>query len=189
MRRLALVVVTLALAGCGFHAAGSRALPAGMERVHVDTVVPYQVVEPRVETRLRSLLRQRGAQVLDRAQSDGATLRLTQIREAREVRTVGADGKALEYDLILRVDFDLQRDGAVLVPPDQVEVRRDYSFNPGQLLAKEQEALRLREFLEEEAAQLILFRIEARLARSAAPAVAGDAAPVLVPSRDEPVLP
>lgn len=175
--RLALLALCLALSACGFHAAGKRPLPPGLERVHVDTVEKYQVAEPQVEKRLRSLLAQRGATVLDRQHRDAAQIRLTRVRESRQVRTVGADGKALEYDLIIRVEYQVRRGDTVPVPTAEVEVRRDYSFNPGQLLAKEQEALRLRDYLEDEAAELILLRVEAAMSRAAAQETLRDVPP------------
>lgn len=177
MLKIFFPLACLALSACGFQAAGSRALPAELARVHVDTFQRYQVAEPEVEKHLRRLLAQRGARVLERGQAKASQLRLTNVRESRQVQTVGPDGKALEYDLIIRVEYDLLVGGELRVPPGQVEVRRDYSFNPGQLLAKEQEALRLRDYLEREAAELILLRVEAALQRAAAQETLPGAAP------------
>ncbi len=174
LRLLNFLCAPLLLCACGFQAVGSRALPVQLEKVHVDMVTPYRVAEPQVESHMRSLLAQRGAQVLDRSDADTAVIQLSNLRQTREVRTVGPDGKALEYDLILRVDFIVRWQGIVYVPSQQMEVRRDYSFNPGQLLAKEQEAMRLREYLENEMAELILLKIETLMRKGPPPAPVQD---------------
>lgn len=178
---LALVLFAL-LAGCGFHAAGSRPLPELLKLVRIDVVAPYRVSEPPVETELRARLLRRGAEVVEKTRDDVTVIRLTNLREARDVLSVGADGKALEYELILRVDYDVRTGNRVWIAPDRIEVRRDYSFNAGQVLAKEQEAERLRAFLEQEMAELLLLRIEAAASQAAAQAPPPGVVPVVAPS-------
>lgn len=186
---LLLAPLALLLAACGFHAAGSRALPESLKRVRIDMIAPYQVSEPVVESTLRARLAGRGAEVVEKTREDVTVIRLTNLREAREVLSVGADGKALEYELILRVNYEVRNGTQVLVPPDQIEVRRDYSFTADQVLPKEQEAARLRDFLETEMAELLLLRIETATARAPEPAPAIEAAPVVVAPAAEPAAP
>lgn len=174
---LALSMVCVLLAGCGFHLAGGRALPEPLKRVRIDMVAPYRVSEPPVETSLRTRLMQRGAEVVEERDESVTVIRLTDLRQSREVLSVGADGKALEYELILRLNYDVRTGQQVWVPPTAIEARRDYSFNAQEILPKEQEAERLREFLEGEMAELLLLRIEAAVSRAAPPAAAPDAAP------------
>ncbi|MGQ0619365.1 MAG: LPS-assembly lipoprotein LptE [Panacagrimonas sp.] len=155
------------LTACGFNVAGSRSLPEPLKRVHIDTVVPYRVSEPPVELALRTRLTRRGAEVVEKIHDGVTVIRLTELTESRQVLSVGADGKALEFQLILRVAFDVRSGEKVWVPPDEIEVRRDYSFNAQQILAKEQEAERLRAFMQDEMAELLLLRIEAAVHRAA----------------------
>lgn len=171
------LLLSLVVAGCGFRVAGVRALPEALQRVRIDMVAPYRVSEPPVETALRTRLMQRGAEVEERDEADVTVIRLTELRESREVLSVGADGKALEYELILRVTCEVRSGQRVWVPPTPIEVRRDYSFNAQQILPKEQEAERLREYLEDEMAEMLLLRIEAAVARAALPTPGPDAAP------------
>jgi LPS-assembly lipoprotein len=170
------------LAGCGFHAAGTRPLPEPLKRVRIDMVQPYRVSEPPVETSLRDRLARRGAKI-ETKDGDGVTLiRLSELRESREVLSVGPDGKALEYELILRVRYEVRTGQQVWVPPSIIEARRDYSFNAQQVLPKEQEAERLREYLEDELAELLLLRIEAASARAAQ----SPPAPAATPATESP---
>jgi LPS-assembly lipoprotein len=175
MRRAAPLLLALLLAGCGFRLVGDRALPEKLQRVHVDVIAPYRVMEPPIETALRALLLRRGSQVLDRPLAGVTEIRLSQLQTRREILSVGADGKALEFALITRVQMDVRRDGAVLVPATAIEVTRDFSFNAEQVLAKEAEEERLRRYLQTEIAELLLLRLEALL--SATPAIVAPAAP------------
>lgn len=158
--------LALLLVACGFHPAGTRPLPDPLKRVRIDMVQPYRVSEPPVETSLRDRLARRGAKV-ETKDDDGVTLiRLSELRESREVLSVGPDGKALEYELILRMHYEVRTGQHVWVPRTMIEARRDYSFNAQQVLPKEQEAERLREYLEDELAELLLLRIEAATAQA-----------------------
>lgn len=197
LRAFTLLGLGALLAACGFHAAGTRPLPDPLKRVRIDLVAPYRVSEPPVETSLRDRLTQRGAEVVKKIKGDDnvTVIRLSELRESREVLSVGSDGKALEYELILRVRYEVRTGQHVWIPPSQMEARRDYSFNAQQVLPKEQEAERLREFLEDEMAEMLLLRIEAATARAveepeaAAPAIAPDAAPAAPATLSTPEAP
>lgn len=171
--RTAALALALLLAGCGFRPAGSRPLPEALQAVHIDVVAPYRVSEPPLETSLRALLQRRGARILDDASGGTASvLKLSALEERREVLSVGTDGKVLEFQLITSVRFELHRGGQVLVPPDQLTVTRDFSFRPQQVLAKEAEEAQLRAFIQNELAELLMLRIEARLNAPPPPAQA-----------------
>ncbi len=150
--------------GCGFHFAGTRPLPAALQSVYVETVDPYRVSEPPVEAALRSRLLRRGGVVKSTPEDAQCTLRLTDLDERREVLSVGPDGKALEFLLTARVRYELIARDRVLVPADTLSVSRDYFFNAQQVLAKEAEEARLRDYIQSDLAELIMLRLEAQLA-------------------------
>lgn len=163
--RIALAGLLLAtlLSGCGFQFAGSRPLPAVLDRVYVDVEVPYRVSEPPLETALRARLSQRGATVATRAEQAETQLRLWDLVERRETLSLGPDGKALEYRLVISVRYEVRRAGKLLLPADTLSASRDYSFQPNRILAKEAEEAQLREFLQGEMAELLLLRLEVGL--------------------------
>lgn len=166
-------LVALTAAGCGFHLQGQRELPAALQSVFLDTVMPYRVSDPPVEAALRTRLRRRGAVIAGSVSAAETTLQLTHLNERRRVLSIGPDGKAIEFELITEIQYALRRGEAYLVPPDIVQVRRDLSFNTEQILAKEAEERRLQEFMQDELAELILLRVEAALTRPGrAPATA-----------------
>jgi LPS-assembly lipoprotein len=188
MKALAVAILCVGLAACGFHLAGTRPMPETLKLVHIDMVAPYRVSEPAVETMLRTLLTRRGSTVVDKPKEGATQIRLSELEEIRQVLSVGADGKALEFQLITRVTCEVRKGDQVLMPPDRMMLTRDYSFNAQQVLAKESEEERLREFLQNELAELLLLRIEAAAGRAVAPAPPPDAAPpaLSVPPAENP---
>lgn len=153
------------LAGCGFHPAGSRPLPAVLKKVHVDVVVPYRVSETPLETSLRTRLLRQGAKVTKDAEGALCTIKLSNLKEGRQVLSVGPDGKALEFLLVTTVDYQVFSGSEVLVAPGTLRVTRDYQFRDDQILAKEAEEERLREYIQDQLAELLLLKIETQLGR------------------------
>lgn len=161
--RLVAAAALLLVTACGFHLAGRESLIEPLRVVRIDVIAPYRVSEPPVEIALRAQLQRRGADVVERADPNVTLIRLTDLEEDREVLSVGVDGKALEYLLTTSVSYQVSRAGEVLLQADEIVVTRDYSFDAEEVLAKEAEEQRLREFMQNELAQLLLFRIETRL--------------------------
>lgn len=172
-RRLVAFAGMLLLSGCGFHMAGSRELPEALRTVYIDASVPYSVDEPPVEAALRARLRRRGAEVVGSAARAGTVIRLTDLEERREVLSIGLDGRALEFRLVTAVTCAVYAGDTLLAAPFRQSVSREYSFRTEELLAKEAEEQRLRRFIQDELADLLLLRLETALARQAA---TGDAA-------------
>ncbi|WP_043113845.1 LPS assembly lipoprotein LptE [Solimonas soli] len=174
--RACLLILPLLLTACGFHLAGRRPLSDDLRKVYVDTVMQYTVTEPPVETQLRAILQRRGATVINQADSKVTTIRLTKLEETREVLSIGTDGKANEFRLVTRVHYEVFRGATTLVTPGDLVATRDYSFDPQQVLAKEVEEQRLREFIQSQLAELLMLRIDAALTYHSATVV--PAAPV-----------
>lgn len=168
-----MAALALLLAGCGFHWAGSRPVPEALASIYIDIVTPYHVSKPPLEAALTSRLLRRGARVLGNPGDARARLRITDLVEIRDVLSVDPFGKAVEYKLTTRLHYELIQDGKPLVPPDVLQVSRDYSFNAQQVLAKEAEEARLQSFMQDELAELLLLRLESVLVNPPAAEPAG----------------
>ncbi|MGH8539732.1 MAG: LPS assembly lipoprotein LptE [Stenotrophobium sp.] len=173
------------LSACaGFHLAGSRPLPETLQSVYIEVIAPYQVSEPPMEVSLRTLLQRRGGTVTDHADTAKAVIRLSNLNETRQVLSIGTDGKVLEYQLLTTVNYEVFKGDRILVPPDTLRASRSYIFNAQQLLANNAEEAELRQYIQNELAQLLLLRMEAVLDHPAnqvpavVPAAAVPAAPV-----------
>jgi LPS-assembly lipoprotein len=163
--RLAGSFLALLAAGCGFHLAGDRPLPPGLGSVYIDLTDSYRVATPPLETALQSRITARGGLVKSDMAQAQSVLRLSDLSETRETLALGPDGKAIEYRLVTRVTYELHSKGKELIPPSAQGISRDYSFSVSEILAKEAEEERLRNYMQNDLADLILLRIETELAR------------------------
>lgn len=181
LRLLGAVLLAGAVGGCGFRLAGDRPVPSALNSVYIDMVQPYRVGTPPLETALQSKITARGGSVKSHIGDAKSVLRLTDLSETREVLSVGPDGKANEYRLVTTVTYELHSGGQSLIAPEQQGISRSYSFSLDEILGKEAEEARLRSYMQDELAALILLRIDAAL-RQAAPPTELPAAPPVVPS-------
>lgn len=167
-RPLLLLVAALAVSSCGFNPVGSRPLPDALKSVHVELVDAFRVSAPPVEEALKARIERSGGTLKSTPEDARSVLRLSNLREAQEVLSIGADGRAIEYRLVTQVTFEMRRviDGRaeILIAPESQTVSREYSFSAQQILAKEAEEARLRRYIQEELAERVLLRLTARLA-------------------------
>jgi LPS-assembly lipoprotein len=190
-KRLSLLLALAAaaiLSACGFHLAGEGStLPAPMSSVYIDLIDSYHVTVPPLENALQEKIKARGGLVKSSSDQAKTVLRLSGLSETRETLSIGPDGKAIEYRLVDSVTYELRSGDQLLIAPQAQGISRDYSFSVDEILAKEQEESRLRDYMQNELAELILLRIEAELSHpakaagtvtpAAAPAGAAGAAP------------
>ena len=179
MRLLTILLIAATLTACGFKLVGSGGLPKALDTVYVDMALGYRVSEPPVEIALRSKLVRRGAKIIPKADIAATQIRLSNLEERRETLSIGADGKALEYRLVIGVRYELVQNGKALLPADTISVSRDYSFQLDQILQKELEEQQLREYIQNELAELVLLRITTGLA-----ALPPEPAAQIVPARN-----
>lgn len=166
LRRLAVAGLLAAmLAGCGFHLQGNRALPQPLQRVFIDSAQSFSIAEPTVETSLRARLRRRGGTVVGSPATAHSVLRLSDVRERSEVLSIDTSGRAIEFEIIVDVTFSLREGDTTLISPQTLSARRSLSFPSEQILPKEAEEHRLKAFLQDEIAGLIMLQLEARIAQ------------------------
>jgi LPS-assembly lipoprotein len=188
LRVFSVVLATL-LGGCGFHLAGRRPLPEPLRSTYIEVIAPYRVSEPPLEVSLRSLLQRRGGVVQDSAGAANAVIRLSNLNESRQVLSIGTDGKVLEFQLVTRVTYQVNSGDKVLMPPGTLSLSRSYSFNAQQVLAKDAEEVRLREYIQHELADLLLLRMESVLGRESGLLPAPPGSPVAAPASSAPPPP
>lgn len=165
VRLLFPLAISLLLSGCGFHLRGAVELPEMMQATYIDGGEGselYYAVE--------NALLNAGARVVDSASAATAVLSLQGQRFDRRVVSVDTQGRAAEYELSLRVTFSLHEAGGKLVADhEQVSVIRDFTFDPDNVLSKDEEEAKLRSEMNRYAVSQIVRRVEA-LAREPATA-------------------
>jgi len=157
-----LALVVLSLCACGFHlrgTGGQAVLPPALASVRIAGTGPLEY-DPLAEA-VREALARAGARIT--AAEDAPAIVLLGEQVATRVASVrGTTGKAAEYLLLYSATFRV--DGPRPIAPQTVRLQRDYSFDPEQVLAKEQQEQELLASMRQEAAQQIVRRLARLLA-------------------------
>lgn len=149
-RALIMVLVVAASAtGCGFHLRGSLPLP---EKIDVITVYS---TDRAVGQEMIDALEAAGAQVVDEAEAE-AVLDLYDVTFTRNVRTIDTRGKVTGYVLHYVVNYRVTDSEGTELRDARLALKRDYNFEPEQVLQAEEEEESLREDMVEELTQQIM---------------------------------
>lgn len=155
-RLIPAVVVAAALAACGFQlrGTGGALLPESLATLRV--TMPGRGPDDPAATAVRRALTDAGARLTESA--DVRTLVLYDERIETQVISVSTvTAKANEYRLRYGISFRL--DNAGEFAPQTIRLVREYTFDPTQVLAKEQEERELVREMQVDAAQQIVRRL------------------------------
>jgi len=149
---LLLTIVSLALAGCGFHLQGTIPLSNDLQRLTL------QVTDSQSDfvNAMQRNLRDAGVSV---GPGNETIVSIERDELLERVASVSARNLPREYELTYAVQFSVKIRGEWRVSSEQVLVTRDFSFDERLALAKEREREQLRETLAEEAAGIVLQRL------------------------------
>lgn len=155
----------LIVSGCGFELASSGPLPAVMAKTYLETAQPNSDFLGS----LREALRVRGLEVVDARADADARLIISQDSTGQRVLSVSARNIPREYEIFYTVTFALEAGGESLIEPESLSVRRSYTFDETQVLAKAREERILRRALADDLARQVMRRIEAAGTGTATP--------------------
>ena len=150
----------LVLTGCGFHlrGTGQTALPESLSVMQVVVENSQAANDPLLVAMKNALRTQAKIKVEDAP--DVPVLILSNERFQSETLSVGSTGKVSEFLLKYELSFRLAnikgRDDTVL---QTVRLRRDYTFDPLNVLAKEKEEQALKNEMRRDAVQQVLRRL------------------------------
>lgn len=153
--RLALLALTLALAGCGFQLRGTTELP--FETVFVPAATSGVALD--IKRNIQSGTRTR---VVEDAKSAEAVLQFLQETREKHILSLTGTGRVREFQLRYRVGFRLHDGkGGEFLPPNTIELTRDVTFNDALVLAKETEEQLLYRDMQFDMVQLVMRRLAA----------------------------
>ena len=153
--RLAVVLVALGLAGCGFQLRGVVDLSPRMAAPYLevsDTHTPLYVA-------LRDSLRASGAQLAPTRERASAVIRIHRDESGRRVLSVSAANTPQEFEVFYTVEYSVSANGEELLPRQSLTLTRDYTYDETQVLAKQHEERAIREALARELAALVTRRL------------------------------
>ena len=152
---MALAAAALA-AGCGFHLRGdvTYAFPT--------LYVTSPAAQPLV-TELKRVLESTAATHLVASAKDAAvTLEIVNVVDDKQVLSLSSGGRVNEYQLTKRVSYNVHdSEGRDWLPAGEFTIRRAYTFNESEVLAREAEETRMLKEMQTDAVQQIVRRLQA----------------------------
>ena len=145
------------LAACGFHLRGDASFPFSTVYVSVPMSQPMAV-----ETRRALAAADSSTKVVDVAANAEVLLELPVVVDDKDVLSLSSGGSVREYQLVKRVQYRLSdKNGNQWIPPGEIVIRRSYTFNETQVLARDLQEQRLLREMQTDAVQQLLRRMQA----------------------------
>ncbi len=155
--RASLLAAAVALiAGCGFHLRGAADLPFQTLYIQAPPTSLFA-------TQLRRVVNASSkTEVIDDPKAAQATLQLIDERREKEILSLSGTGRVREFQLRYRIRYRIiDKEQRELVPPSEIVLRRDFSFNDQEALSKESEEAFLFRDMQTDAVQQLLRRLQA----------------------------
>ena len=150
------LLAVVALAGCGFHLRGEQKLP--FETIYVNTP-PNSSLGATLNRQIRSGTDTRTVALASEA---SAVLEILGETRDKQILTLNAQGRAVEYKLIYGLRFRLHDGkGREFIAATEIRAQRDISINDAQVLSKESEEALLYRDMQADLVQQLLRRIAA----------------------------
>ena len=110
---------------------------------------------------MRRALSGGGTQLVDSATAAQVILDLPNVVDDKQVLSLSGGGRAREYLLTKRVNFALHdSSGKDWLPAGEIVVRRSFTFNESEVLAREHEEAKLLKEMQQDAVQQIIRRLQ-----------------------------
>ncbi len=136
LRQLLALILALALAGCGFHlrGVGSGNLPYKTMYISLPDTADVNIW-------LQRYIKASGStEIVDDAKSAEAIFQQVSDLRQKAILSVNAQGRVREYRLQLDYRFRVvNQKGQVLIPPNEINLTRDITFDDSNVLAKDLE--------------------------------------------------
>ncbi len=151
---LAGLAVAGSLAGCGFHLRGDVRYAFSTVYVNAPAASP-------IAAELKRTLEGGGTTIAETATTAEVTLDLSGVADDKQVLSLSGGGRVREYSLSKRVTFAVHdANGRDWMPAAEIVVRRSYSFNESEVLAREAQEARLFKEMQTDAVQQIVRRLQ-----------------------------
>jgi LPS-assembly lipoprotein len=154
-RALAALALSIGLSACGFQLRGAATFP-------FDTIFVNAPTSPPLAQELnRALTFATNAKVSPSATAAQVVLDVPSVVDDKEVLSLTEGGAVREYQLVKRVSFRLRdNDGNEWMPAGEIVVRRAYTFNETQVLARDLQEQRLRADMDKDVVQQLVRRLQ-----------------------------
>jgi LPS-assembly lipoprotein len=153
-RVLAGLALAAALTGCGFHPRGDVHYAFSTAYVNAPAASP-------IAAELKRTLEGGGTTIAESASAAQVTLDISGVADGKDVLSLSGGGRVREYALSKRVTFAVHdTTGRDWMPAAEIVVRRSYSFNESEVLAREAQEARLLKEMQTDVVQQIVRRLQ-----------------------------
>jgi LPS-assembly lipoprotein len=157
IRLLPLLLAALSLAACGFHLRQNAALPAAMQRVHLDARGGSNF-----QRQLNLALERAGVTVEDTGGPGIAELSVPTAAFSTDTLTSGGYARISEYAVHYTVKFRVtDASGRILVPMQSINMSREFSYEASNTVGSASQIEQIQKSLDDDMVQSIRFRLEA----------------------------
>ena len=155
VRHLAGFALALVAAGCGFHLRGDVTYAFSSAYVNAPAASPLAI-------ELKRTLEGGGTKIAETATAAQVTLDVSGVADNKDVLSLSGGGRVREYALSKRVTVAVHdTEGHDWMPAAEIIVRRSYSFNESEVLAREAQEAKLLKEMQTDAVQQIVRRLQA----------------------------
>jgi LPS-assembly lipoprotein len=153
---LATLVLCLSLTACGFHLRGQATYAFGSVYVNAPT-------NAQLAAELRRSLAGSGTATVSATPAGAQVIvDVTEVADDKQVLSISPGGRVQEYALAKAVRFSVRDpDGREWLKPDEIVVRRTYTYDDSERLARELQEQRLLREMQSDAVQQIVRRLQA----------------------------
>lgn len=151
----ALLVLLALAAGCGFQLQGRQVMPPALTQLQLDPADR----QSDFTRALRAALSAAGASLVEEPPAPVSKVRILTDEFSERVLSVDARNIPTDYELTYRVEIEVRAPEREILPREEFELTRIYSFDETKLLAKEREKEILREALAKDLASVVTRRL------------------------------
>ena len=140
--------------GCGFHLRGDVKYAFSSAYVNAPAVSP-------MATELKRTLEGGGTTIAETAKAAEVTIDLSNVADGKDVLSLSGGGRVREYALSKRATIAVHdSEGRDWMPAAEIVVRRSYSFNESEVLAREAQEAKLYREMQTDVVQQIIRRLQ-----------------------------
>lgn len=156
LRRAVAVATITVMAGCGFHLRGD--VTYAFRTLYLNA----PPANPMTAELKRAIQGAAGARLVDAPTDADVVLDVTGLVDDKQVLSLSGGGRVREFLLVKRATIAVHdSSGRDWLPASEVQVRRSYTFNEAEVLAREAQEVRLLKEMQTDVVQQIVRRLQA----------------------------
>lgn len=163
IKKILIFAVILLLTACGYHLRGSTDLPAGLKNIYLEGG------SAQLRQQFKKVLQSSSGKLVSSPAKGALTVKILDEDSQNRSLSLGSSGKSNELELGLRLDYELYAPNSTepLLEREPFELRRSYYNDQRDIIAKDSEAIVIRDEMYQQAVLSIITRARVALEANA----------------------